>query len=64
MRRQGLGHLTLIAELVKDLGHFPPMLTRPLKGSSFFYNKSKLYTLNELIQVGFGEKSTASAELH
>lgn len=63
-KRAGTGHPTLTAELVEDLGHFPPMLTRPLKGSSFFYNKSELYTLSELIQIGFGEKSIAPAEVH
>lgn len=57
------GQPTLIAELVEDLGHFPPVLTRPLKGS-FFYNRSKLYTLSEFTQTGFGEKWIAPAEVH
>lgn len=62
--RAGTGHPTLTAELVEELGHFPPMLSRPLKGSSFFYNKCELYTLSELIRTGFGEKSIAPAEVH
>lgn len=41
-----------------------PVLARPLKGSSLFYNKSKFYTLSELIWIGFGEKSIAPAEVH
>lgn len=41
-----------------------PVLARPLSGFSLFYNKSKFYTLSELIWIGFGEKSIAPAEVH